>query len=318
MDPAIPLPDEFCKGHVSRFLALNRHFRNEVQFLQFIRTARQYRSLVERPADMLEAIADACGMERTQYLQLHSMLAFTCFSEWADRDESDRGNWLYKQTQIVGRTSPRPVAYLCRRCVEEDLGFWGVSYWRRIHQIPGAHACAKHSLELLLAVTDMKSFSRPPADWLVAGKAAPQPEAGLLSSHPLVRRFVGLCESMLDGGRCWPASKVRAPLKQRAASLGLATSPRMSRKMTLLSDIAIEKMPPAFLTEVFPTMPNKQLGTFFLSIDSAVGAMPVRPTSLALAMTLLYEDNDQALAAWRLAGVFDPCRTKIFAVESAL
>lgn len=46
--------------------------------------------------------------------------------------------------------------YLCRSCVEEDLKFWGISYWRRMHQVRGVLVCAKHGELLELAPQSSK------------------------------------------------------------------------------------------------------------------------------------------------------------------
>lgn len=300
MIPVPPLADEFCRGHVWRSLTINRQFRTQTDLLNFVQKARPCAEQ-DRPSLVLEAISDVCGIDRTQYLRLHSMLPFMCFVEYDTRYGPGTGSWLLKQIRSIGLQTPRLAAFLCRRCVEEDIGFWHVSYWRRAHQLPGLHSCAKHPDVLLCAVVDRNPFARLPEHWVAAGRATEHPAAQMLRTHPLVQRFVEICEAMLDGGRCWHSNKVRSVLRRRAAAVGVGTT-RMS-KLPSLSDLAIDQFPKPFLAEVFPTFQGKRKGEYFLTLDGAVGFASASPSSLALAMTLLYESNDEALNDWRRAGV---------------
>lgn len=300
MIPVPPLADEFCRGHVWRSLTINPRFRTENELLNFVRKSGlcAEQSL---PSLVLEAIPDVCGIDRIQYLRLHSLMPFTCFIDAATSDGEYLGAWLPRQVKFVAGVSPRRAAYVCRRCIEEDNGFWHVTYWRRTHQLPGVHECTKHANEPLCAVLDKNPFSRSPQQWICEGKAKPQPAADLLRSHRMVRRFVEICEAMLDGGRCWHPDNIRPALRRRAVNLGISVTARC--RAARLHDLARDQFPEPFLAEVFPTFRSRQSDNFCITIDSAVMSMRTTASSLALAMTLLYGSNEEALSSWRRAGV---------------
>ena len=42
-----------------------------------------------------------------------------------------------------------PHLRFCLQCIEEDMGKYGESYWRRVHQLPGVMICLQHNRPLL-------------------------------------------------------------------------------------------------------------------------------------------------------------------------
>lgn len=52
-----------------------------------------------------------------------------------------------------------PFRRLCQRCVEQDRANHGISYWRRVHSLPGVYNCPHHSTPLLL--TNVGSLTTP-------------------------------------------------------------------------------------------------------------------------------------------------------------
>lgn len=234
------------------------------------------------------------------------MLPFICFID--DKRPLLRGalrEHLSNRGRRVGRSSPRPAAFFCPSCVAEDEDFWHISYWRRVHQLPGMFACSKHPDSLLRFVVEQDALTHPPAHWLGCGRAFVAPEAEMMKSHLLVRRFVEIGDAMLEGGQTWAVDRLWPKLRQRAESLGVGG--RVRSRLPFLSDLAIQQLPRLLLDELLLSrrwgLRLKSEGQRFHPIDAAVCQGPVSAGVLALAMTLLYSSNDDVYATWRSCGI---------------
>src|SRR6266481_371003 len=49
---------------------------------------------------------------------------------------------------IAGRINPPEVFRTCPVCDKQNIGRWGETYWRRLHQIQGVEVCPLHSVLL--------------------------------------------------------------------------------------------------------------------------------------------------------------------------
>jgi hypothetical protein len=213
-------------------------------------------------------------------------------------------DWRFEQIDRVGARIPRKAAYLCRSCISEDMSRWHFSYWRRFHQLPGVHWCEEHDDELLLTVQSPNAFMRQPRTWLEEGATTSSPSGAELLGHAVVRRFASISRAMLESGRPWPESKLREPMRIRAQELGIRT--RLAGDRPFLSDLAAAQVPKTFLGEVFPLYENKVELRYLQSIDGPLRSNLGLGTAegFALAMAIMFDSVDEALAAWAEHGVY--------------
>jgi hypothetical protein len=60
------------------------------------------------------------------------------------------GSKAFRQTQLVCFKESQSLSIkFCPICVKDDLAIHGVSYWHRVHQVPGLEACPHHKTELV-------------------------------------------------------------------------------------------------------------------------------------------------------------------------
>ena len=282
-----PLADELAIGQVGRWRVLNRFVRAGT-LMHALRLRYEQSGLGPRVDPVIHVLAGLSGMERGQYARLHTMLPFTAFALSGRLRTADQG-WPAAVVKHSGRGTPRSAAYLCPACVQEDRGYWGYSYWRRSHQLPGQLWCDKHPDHPLHAVTDSHAFENLPEFWLSHGLSKGHALSPAVRDHSYVRRFSTACQTMLDGGRSRSVTALRRALNERAIAAGLAAHTRATKRRRL-SDLTRECFPIPFLQHLFPTLVDTGAGSFFFRIDAV--ASPTHPTPLstgtAIAMSIFY------------------------------
>jgi hypothetical protein len=103
---------------------------------------------------------------------------------------------------VASRTGAFLPLSLCPACVEEDQERTGWSYWRRLHQLPGAFVCERHGHPLMRA-RKLEGWKRLrtavlPSDNLVpmAPACHPRKEA----DHAWLQALASVSRSFLEGG----------------------------------------------------------------------------------------------------------------------
>jgi len=281
------LPDEFAAGYLGRIATING-YPNREWTLRAIdrRVGSTGRSGPRPPAVVL--LAAATAQKPTEFVLNHSLVPFFAgVRNSADvylhglPSEPDR---LHKLGMKLGAE----WASFCEHCVSEDLQFWGFSFWRRSHQIPGIETCSKHSAMLhIVKALDLASNPAVPC----AGARAQQ---RLAIDSDIVNRYSEISIGLLDNPQPLGKAHVTRRLEARARIKGIRHSPG---RRPLLSDLAKAKLPPCWLLENFPQITNKSPDGFLYSFDCACtsnGAL-VSTSSYALAAALLYESADDAL-----------------------
>ncbi len=286
MITAQPLADEFMLGHIGRWRTVN-HFRSVAQCLDEL--SQQYADQRCGPQNplALQIMARHSGLDFHDYARLHTMLPFTAFSVYDKRIVNQA--WSVGVTKRHGAGTPRQAAYFCPACTEEDLGYWGYSYWRRSHQLPGMYWCQKHPNERLHAVDAPDAFDTQPHLWIGAAKARIHDLPIALRDHAEVRRFGEFCQAMLDHGRPLMVKAVRRVLGERAIAMELRVH-NTSVSMRRPSDLATTVFPPVFLQSVFSNVAKKRPGAYFRPIDGAVrsGNRASTATGTALVASMLF------------------------------
>lgn len=293
------MADEFVAGQIGRWRSLNG-FRSVAQCVSELRARCIERGLGRRTDPLAHVTARMSGMGIHDYVRLHTMLPFAAFAA-DDGCIVDHG-WTAAVARYRGTVTPRKVAYFCPACAAEDRDFWGYSYWRRTHQLPGMLWCQKHPEERLHAVAATAAFSQQPHIWLDRVQTVVHRFPIATRDHVAVRRFVDICQAMLDHGRPCGVRDVRRALIARASEAGLHIN-EPGRHPRRPSGVARQTIPPDFLKEVFPSLAKCGPGQYFRAIDGGIRAGNWRPNSpgTALVAALLFSSVSEAFGAFAKA-----------------
>lgn len=101
-------------------------------------------------------IAKACHMSLETFLKRHTSIRYALgFMEPELRERM----WARMKVETaypkppaaLGQSAIHPAFPLrfCPACLHEDLRAFGMSYWRRVHQLPGVTICAEHRCHLV-------------------------------------------------------------------------------------------------------------------------------------------------------------------------
>lgn len=208
-----PFPDELARSVKGRLMRLNGLVCEE--------TTNRLLDLVYRqsnPGDLsrrlpIETLAFAVGMDRQSFICQHTMLPYRramANQAWEQPHGSDADPGWRVPAMLQ---SERVAAFLCPQCVEEDLSFHGVSFWRREHQLPGRWWCSKHDGGLH-QVEGRDPFFVSPASSLRFAKRPRANFAANARSNPFVQRFACLQSELIQRRRPLSAKAVHRLLQE--------------------------------------------------------------------------------------------------------
>lgn len=279
------LPDEWAIGYWGRVLFLNGQdnvtaapARQELgKRLTIERGARQ-----RGPDCDLEVISAAAQMSPDQMLRCHTLVPFfravsaAVNAEWLD----DQHEFRLRGSGIAASDRLKPGA-LCPACVEEDVSFWGYSYWRRSHQIFGVVVCDKHGCPLRRGSGSLLSQTFPDPEAVQPLASEEFDLAQEAADSPWIHRYCEFSSELLNRRRPLARLRLLHVLAKRVAAVGID----MEHGQTL-ADFARERLPAAWAHQFMtPETLNDVLTRFNCS--------PATP-DYALAVVLLFASNDEA------------------------
>lgn len=287
------LPDEIARGYLGRLRMING-FRSPEETVRMLRQYLGERYSGRRGPPVGCLLAEALQMPAEAFSRQHTMLPYirAVTSHLPDMKHGEAGS--EDVIRRSGMSSPKPVVCFCRSCVTEDMDFWGYSYFRRSHQLPGVVYCEKHH-EPLLQVADEKAFYSSPHELLE--RVVPNEITFSVSilEHAAISRFMAITAHWLDADRPVPARQFFEVVRRRSDSLGIRRS--MQGKKKLLSDLVLDAMPHDWLASTLPGVLRKRPSEFFQPIDMVVHSANAtcRSEAYAVALALLFETAETAL-----------------------
>lgn len=142
-----PLPEELDRGYLGRAMRING-YRTETELFEAIATNFGMPGRTRRELPTTQMAAMTAGLSTEQFVLHHTTLpirrSITSYHPEVPHGSLDRSSILFAS----GMGTARRGWYFCQDCVKEDIGFHGVSYWRRDLQVPGQLWCLKHGTPL--------------------------------------------------------------------------------------------------------------------------------------------------------------------------
>jgi hypothetical protein len=283
----LAMPDEFVLGYWGRIHILNL-FRTPNQTVDAL---IKYFLLSPSRIQRVEALALAAQLDVQTFVQGHTLIpVHRAISQHSTGKAHGAAN-LHATTRQSWRLLHKPGASFCTECLAEHKSEWGFSYWMRKHQLLGVDWCPEHGVPLnscsenaFLSSTPSPQKSSIPANRIELGEAC----------WPIMERYSQIMASFLGSTRRVGVQDAARKLRPVAEAKNITTV--RSGNIQYLSDIAVRQLPAWWITELFPSINTKQANAPFRPLDNAVLSGYAMPHAYALAMALLYDTSEEALA----------------------
>lgn len=281
------LPEEMLAGYVGRVGRMNG-----ISQQRLWRHLHEHETLTSKPGHLrtwVHALATAYPLDADTLAGSHTLIPLLTVlrpqgSSMRTADPKSAAALHQCETTLPDR-GPR----LCQACVKEDLGFWGLSYWRRNHQVRGVDCCPKHGVPLHQAdnpdaLAMFPEECRGNARQLVPAVADPW------SSH-----FTEMVTELMDLKSAIPSNQALYRLLKRCEQFQARHHPNCKRAP--LAQAVHRILHGSGLEQVFPTLLQSRRELYLTSHGSHTTHWTRSGTgyAYALALTALYANQDDAL-----------------------
>jgi len=291
MNVPVPLPDELANGYTERLLRLNGYSGATCKSRAF--SESNFRKVLPQ-LSWIEKLARFVGQSPEQFRHQHTMLPF---------NGAVRAKDLIRWSMSSPQRSPfhysagklNPLGMLaCPQCAKEDTAFWGVSYWRRSHQLTGVVWCAKHEAPLMLC--DPSAASSLPSEALSRAKPLDRKLVTQAMANVTVRKYAEMCASFLANSRSLSTHQVVHCLQARAATLGIRAHSGV--RSSHISRVALQATEGPWQQMFFPDLARAREGAFVDSIDRTYSSRNVayKAPAYAMAFAVFYDSAEDAFA----------------------
>lgn len=290
------LPEEFAPGYKGRVMAFNGMMDPKLAMNTLMDWSGNAGSS-RRSFSTVELLATVAGIDVAQFVCAHTTLPLRR-AVVASLPEVEHGCTSQRSLLwSMALRETRPGAYLCTQCIEEDLDFHGMPYWRREHQMPGLYSCIKHRLPLGYVETS-NPYLLPPSAFYEHHHPVDHNWVSKLQQSETVQRFLAITSDLLARPRPLDERDVSRAAKARAVELGLHTG-RGVVEHQLVSDLIKARFDTAWLASVVPGLVEKPIGEFWTPVDGALSGkrIGVSSTVYAIVFATLFESADEAINA---------------------
>lgn len=291
-----PLPDELANGYAGRIRQHNGWIDEKSTMRELLRWSDRYGQTL-RDVPPVKLLAKVAGMDLRTFVHEHSLLPLRRAVTRNSPGELLGGERQTTTLWSIAMRPMRPYAYFCPRCIAEDVGFHGESYWRREHQIPGRFRCVRHECALSY-VSLSHAYLAGPAACLGAAQQAPQGSHDQRQSSNAIERYLDICSCLLHVDKPCDELAVSRVARARARSLGFHVGKGVVTK-PLVSDRIKLSFDGAWLESVMPGLMSVPRGKFWSPVDQTLlgkrAGMSI--TAYALVFAALYDCADAAANA---------------------
>jgi len=266
-----PLPDECLRGYGFRVYASNAND---------LLTANQ----------LLPTLSNACGLSLPHLVTSHTHLAYARFAHFSYGylDLNNHPDLVSNRNIRSGKTPINNARY-CPDCKNEDLDLHGLSYWHRIHHLPGVDHCIKHDASLIITNFD-DDHTQQPSTASIVKTAIPKNRLASYFQSDHIKKFTHLSAATLEMGLSFEYFVIRNALINRYNKL--KHGPYFD-----LAKIAYQKFPPFWLNKLFfeidsnriPPKPEK----IFEALKNHSTIKPIK--AYLILMALFWRDPREAI-----------------------
>lgn len=281
------LPEEMLAGYVGRVARMNG-----ISQQRLWRHLHEHETLASKPGHLrtwVHALATAYPLDADALAGSHTLIPLLTVlrptgSSMKMADPKCVAAIRQCETALPDR-GPR----LCPACVEEDLGFWGLSYWRRNHQVRGVDCCPKHGVPLH-QVDNPDALAMFPEE--CRGNARQFAPA---VAEPWRSRFTEMVTELMDLKSAIPSNQALYRLLRRCEQFQARHHPNCKRAP--LAQAVHRILHGSGLEQVFPTLLQSRRELHLTSHGSHTTHWTRSGTgyAYALALTALYANPDDAL-----------------------
>ena len=285
-------PNELLKGWRGRVAATNCLEGARDADAALLAWTQKKSSAAGGDLDFVECAALALGVTRQELIRRHTLTPyFDSLANLRPNKPGRPGRHLQTYQRHAAFRIDGKNAMFCPKCAKEDLVFWGFSYWRRSHHLPGVVCCSTHAVSLLVA-GDHSCFDQCPDHYLTNSNrecALPQDEA----AKGILLRYARIAEEILENAPTIDSTVASSIFRERAKQAGLRFT-KMGNQKTLSTHL-MDLLPSAWLKETFPRI-TWQRDKYIPTIDGACVPRIERYTAstLCLLAALFYDDTDHA------------------------
>lgn len=282
--------DELAAGFQGRLKRLNRCSSTK----SLLKKLKKHFALEGQDIPRVVLLAKAAGLDIPEFCRGHTLIPFHRAVSNTQPGvhhgyPTDLSTLIYFSFKGL-----RSSASFCPECAEEALASRGHSNWKRKDQIPGFDWCSIHGIALMQCDKRLVSISMP-SNAIGNKPDFVDTEKGDLG-HPLVRRYMLICEGFLAANTPQYFSSANLLLIQRAQELGLQIGWTGNKES--LSDLALQLAPTGWLNRLFQGTPTKEFEKYLTPLENVL-LHGGSPRAYALALALLFESADDALDHWR-------------------
>lgn len=288
-------PDEISHGYRGRLRIPNLYLSTK-SFMAALREELLPPGTSTDKCPDAATLALAAGMDLQQFVRSNTLIPLFRMAPPKDEgvfhgDPSRPDIIKYFGIKMWDCVNPR----LCLDCVKEDLDFWGYTYWRRSHQLPGVCFCSKHRTQLAICSLGNMAFDEMPSINMDTYFEFTDQEFKVISENPAIKRYADILLAFLDYKQ--PISSFHAihriseQIKKQSIRTAKAT------KRPTFTDRILEQCPMPWVRALYPSIDKRLAGESFYPID-CLPSTPVANHTYALALAVMFDSSDEAVSYW--------------------
>lgn len=284
------MPDEFHLGYFGRFATINGfadpkeantylmdHFSKGILY-------NSYNFLALKSAKLLNVLPE-------NFIKNHALVPLL-----RAPGNSSKKNHHLDVISSLGNRLIQPHVSFCEKCIHEDIDYWGFSFWRRSHQLPGVGTCSKHN-ENLCRISENNAIYTQPSIHLKHQHFIRNETGVKDAENPYVIKYMELVNDFMDMNANINNNALAQLLAAKAKELNLRIHETGNRKV--LSDLIIEKYPSDWIKLHFPTLQLKKIGEFSHEFDRVlIPGTRQTITKILLAIPVLIPDADSRILSY--------------------
>lgn len=286
-----PLPDELAHGYVGRLCRLNGISPSDTATRRLASSAHTPTTRANQ-SSWMDGVALMANMRPESFRYLHTLLPFYAAATVGDAIRWFGDSTCSAQHRITAHRINPYGSHFCPNCIREDLAFWGVSYWRRSHQLPGVTWCLKHETPLRIHPSNNATGLLPEqveesSDCVTAVQPPPD------HTGQVIRRYGEICSTLLEQPTTISVDTLVDCLSERVNSA--IQRPKGRQNGQHFSEYIRRQVDAEWLQTFFPDFSFKAENTYTL-LDRTITSRRIaqRTCAYALAMASLYASCDEA------------------------